>query len=761
MPSETILFAASAEESFEQLKVCIRGANSYGVIVPQAHFLEQFLRFYPDFSREHLYTPSSLLKACGLEPVPSAIASFSEDFDTFCDPSLRDFGENDFDAWLKRQPYAFWDSVAKEGRPLFERCIFFGSFLNRQRRKIINCLRSRCREFFILKRTFSRNTSAEVLSAVHVHRHPTVATGYTWIDHMKAKSVCGILLPFAKSLIALFRKPLPKHCSAWLDWQEEGTVGSFLAYAKTENDPETLQDRQRDCDRSFRECLTERFDALRDRLKQDGKVWVEPFIRCDLPFSASVSTYISLLREAKPPLELELLSLFRTCPLTITKRVFFPRLRRVLQYQSVFEADVLMWEEAVYLPVAVGFIPQAVSTNKMLDASILAWLTEIARRRGVLHLGVPLQGRNGEPLQPLLENFLETVSSEVTNADDLSAKSAVAIQTVPISAKAGTSDGLQAVKADASDSRMYRTMSNSHAMPVLSEVCEKPSKSVVLRFPNWEKNEKFPDTDVSVIPKTDVRSVSKTALRIPRELIDFSCKNWERFYLCPRKTWFERILRTASIPLHPFPSKALFLGEWIHDNLLFDQAPHDLIEWKTHIRQHSDDRWKHLCLYHPNVSLLRQRHQRALEISIEMAESCEEFLGDGWHIYSEQTLPPEAAYNGRIDLLAVHEVRQKIVVVDYKSGENETFTPKRATKGYGWQLLLYGQAVQAVYPSYGVDLRIVLRTGETKTLSLDALHEALFEMNAWIDSFRQTGAYKPLPEEKSETLPLAFGNWKF
>ena len=139
-----------------------------------------------------------------------------------------------------------------------------------------------------------------------------------------------------------------------------------------------------------------------------------------------------------------------------------------------------------------------------------------------------------------------------------------------------------------------------------------------------------------------------------------------------------------------------------------------------------------------------------------MAEACEEFLHDGWQLYSEYVLPKESLYTGRIDLLAVHQGKQKIAVIDYKSGLNETFTPKSLQLGYGWQLLLYGQAMQTLYPMYAVELRMVLRTGETKSLRLDEVNDAVSEMNAWISDFQQSGLYEALPDEKAETLPLAF-----
>ena len=709
------LSATSAEESFEQLQNCISQALSYGIIVPQAHFLEQFLRFYPEFPRERLYTPSSLLKACGLKSVPSEIALLSEHFDEFADPSFLEFKDETFETWLKQQSYAFWNFDLEVKVP-FERCILFASFSKKQQQYLASALK--CRELFILQRTFSQNTSAHELNNVYLYPHRNVADGYAWVERMKTEhpNACGILLQTAEPLTTLFRKPSPKRALAWTDWQDEGTVGSFLAHAQMTVELETLQTWQKDCDEAFRECLTENFNVLREHLLQSGKTWIEPFVRCDFPASASVGDYITLLQNAKPPSEFTNLSILQTCPSVVTKRAFFSYLRRFLQYRSGLEANVLRWDEVLFLPIKEGFVPQAVSTGGETDANVSAWMNEVVSRGGLLHLGVPLRDRNGEPLKPLLntENLQNTVPSEIATADD----------------------------------RTYITVSN--ALSVATGAYEQRSKSNILRFPKDIRKSKTNPFPLQSDPHT------KSALHIPKELIRFSCKNWERFYLCPRKIWLEKILKTTSIPLSPTASKALFVGESIHDNLTFIRQPLDLNEWRESIQQRSDVRWEKLRRYHSNFSFLWQRHQRALEYSLTMAAACEDLLHDDWRLYSEYVLPKESLYTGRIDLLAVHEGKQKIAVIDYKSGFNENFTQKKLQSGHGWQLLLYGRAMQALYPTYEVELRMILRTGEVKLLHLDEVNDAVSEMNAWISDFQQSGLYEALPDEKAETLPLAF-----
>ena len=739
------LSATSAEESFEQLQNCINQAPSYGIVVPQAHFLEQFLRFYPEFPREYLYTPSSLLNACGLEPVPPEIACFLETFNKFNDPSFCEIKDETFEACLRQQSYALWN-FDLEIQPPFERCILFGSFSRKQQQYLASALK--CCEFFIFQRTFSQNTSAHELNNVYIYPHRNIADGYAWIERMKTErpNSCGILLPNAEPLMTLFRKPPPKQALAWTDWQEEETVGSFLAYAQTQTDPETLQMWQRDCDAAFRDCLTEDFNVLREHLLRKGKVWIEPFVRCEWLDSNTICNCITLLQNAKPPSEFTNLSVLQTCPSVVTKRAFFAYLRRFLQYRSGFEADVLRWDETVFLPVKESFVPQAVSTGSETDADISAWMHEVSRRGGSLHLGVPLRDRDGEPLQPLWKKpiFSEFIGTE----EPLSAESVVSKE---LSAETGTeSHSAQTIETTA-DGRTYITVSN--ALSIAAGMYEQYPKANVLRFPDFERSKKNSDADVSVS-----ESVSKNALRIPKELIRFSCKNWEYFYLRPRKTWLEKILKAVSVPLNPTVSKALFLGESIHDNLTFEKPPRDLGEWRTSIQQRSDARWQRLCQYSGsnNVFLLRQRHQRALEYSLTMAEACEEFLHDDWKLYSEYVLPKESSNTGRIDLLAVHEGKQKIAVIDYKSGLNETFTPRTLKSGYGWQLLLYGQALQPLYPTYAAELRMVLRTGEVKLLRLDEVDDAVSELNAWIAAFQQSGLYEALPDEKAETLPLAF-----
>ena len=741
------LSATSAEESFEQLQNCISQVLSYGIVVPQAHFLEQFLRFYPEFPRERLYMPSSLLNVCGLKPVPSEIGLLSEHFDAFCDPSFLGFEEKDFDAWLKQQSYAFWNTVSEDIQPPFERCILFGSFSRKQQQYLASALKYR--EFFILQRIFSQNTSAHELNNVHLYPYRSIADGYAWIERMKVQhpKVCGILLPTAEPLMTLFREPSPKQALAWLDWQEEGTVGSFLAYAQRTVDFKTLQTWQHDCDEAFRDCLTENFDVLREHLLREEKAWIEPFECCDWSASDTVGNYTTLLQNIHPPSEFTNLSALKNCPLTVTKRAFFSYLRRLLQYRSGFEADVLRWDEAAFLPIKDGFIPQAVSTGGETDANVSAWMSEVVSRGGSLHLGAPLRDRNGEPLQPLLE---ESTSSEFIGTED------GRIGSKELSTGTGTDSHFAQTVETTADNRTYITVSN--ALSIAASACEQRPKANILRFPKYIRNEEA----VPCAVRTNTQA--KNTLRIPTELIRFSCKNWECFYLCPRKTWLEKILRTVSVPLYPTVSKALFLGESIHDNLIFSRQPHDLNAWRASVQQRSDVRWQRLCQCNgsnDNMPLLRQRHQRALEYSLTMAAACEEFLHDGWKLYSEYVLPKESSHTGRIDLLAVHQGKQKIAVIDYKSGLNETFTPRTLKSGYGWQLLLYGQAMQAAYPTYDVELRMILRTGEVKILRLDEVADVVSQMNAWIEAFWQSGLYEDLPEENAETLPLAFigGKW--
>ena len=372
-------------------------------------------------------------------------------------------------------------------------------------------------------------------------------------------------------------------------------------------------------------------------------------------------------------------------------------------------------------------------------------MNEVVSRGGLLHLGVPLRDRNGAPLQPLAEK--QTPSELIGTEDPLSAERVVSKEL-----STGTradSHSAQTIETT-TDGRTYITVSN--ALSVATSTYEKRPQPNILRFPEHVRDEK------TVLPAVQTSLQAKDILRIPTALIHFSCKNWERFYLCPRKTWLEKILRTVPVPLYPTVSKALFFGESIHDNLIFLRQPHDLNAWEQLIRQRSDVRWQCLCQCNGsnNLSLLRQRHQRALEYSLTMAAACEEFLYDGWRLYSEYTLPKESLYTGRIDLLGMHEEQRKIIIIDYKSGLNETFTPRTLKSGYGWQLLLYGRAMQTLYPMYEVELRMILRTGEAKILRLDEVVDVVSQMNAWIEAFRQSGLYEDLPEEKAETLPLAF-----
>ena len=504
------LLATSAEESFEQLQNCINKSLSYGIVVPQAHFLEQFLRFYPEFPRERLYTPSSLLNACGLKPVSPEIALLSEHFDEFDDPSLLEFKDETCETWLSQQSYAFWNFDLEVKVP-FERCILFESFSQKQQQCLASALQ--CREFFILQRTFSQNTSAHELGNVHLYPHRSIADGYAWVERMKTQfpNACGILLPTADPLMTLFRKPSPKQALTWLDWKEEGTIGSFLAYAQTTVSFETLETWQRDCDEAFRECLTEDFDVLREYLLQNGKAWIEPFECCDFPASAAIGNYITLLQNTKPPSEFTHLFALKNCPLTVTKHAFFSYLRRLLQYHSGFEINVLRWDEAVWLLIKESFIPQAIATGSGTDADILAWIYEVSRRGGALHLGVPLRDRNGAPLQPLAEK--QTPSELIGTEDLLSVKRVVSKE---LSTGTGANSHFPQTIGVTTDGRTYITVSN--ALSIAASMYEQYPKANVLQFPKYIRDEKTVPSDV----QTSLQA--KDILRIPKEFIRFPVK---------------------------------------------------------------------------------------------------------------------------------------------------------------------------------------------------------------------------------------------
>ena len=240
-------------------------------------------------------------------------------------------------------------------------------------------------------------------------------------------------------------------------------------------------------------------------------------------------------------------------------------------------------------------------------------------------------------------------------------------------------------------------------------------------------------------------------LRIPLESIRFSCKTWEEFYRYPRKTWLEKVMGTSSIPLHTPLQKAKFLGEQVHAFLAFMQPPCDMAAWETSIRRRAEE----ASARFPSV-LLQQWNRRALYVSLQMAHACEAFLQKGWELQSEWSLPSDAVYPGRIDLLAIHHGQRKVVIIDYKTALNYAFTAKQCERGSGWQLLLYGKELRRLYPSYAMEWQVILPGGKSRRLVFSQAAEALQKMEAWIQQMQQSGCYENLPKEKMDTLPLTY-----
>ncbi len=250
------------------------------------------------------------------------------------------------------------------------------------------------------------------------------------------------------------------------------------------------------------------------------------------------------------------------------------------------------------------------------------------------------------------------------------------------------------------------------------------------------------------------KKVIENCFCLPPTCIKFSCKAWERFHLCPRRTWLDLVLKVDTCLVDNHCLKAKVLGEWVHDNLQFKSQPKTFKDWQENIKKNAALRWQklnaHLGQLLPYIFV--QWHERALTLSYTMAKACEDLWKDEWQLFSEYSLPKNAENKGRIDLLAVKA--NQAIIIDYKTTAHYSFSMQQIGRGYGLQLLLYGRQLQKRYEN--VILRVVDKNGNNLALNLSDITESVHGIELWMKKFIETGVYDALPEEKLETLPLAW-----
>lgn len=242
----------------------------------------------------------------------------------------------------------------------------------------------------------------------------------------------------------------------------------------------------------------------------------------------------------------------------------------------------------------------------------------------------------------------------------------------------------------------------------------------------------------------------KDTLELPLP-ITLSCKAWERFALCPRKTWLESIMRTEDFSIENFPSKAKFIGETVHRYLDFRNPPQLEEEWVQSIRKKAEKHWEN-TLQKVETVCLWQWQQCALQISLKMAHRAAEFLTPSTQCFSEWVLPQDAPYTGRIDLLVADRSRKIAYVFDYKTSAHYTFSAAQIDKGSGLQLLLYGQCLKQYFDT--VFLVVIHRNGEKTILPFEKINAP--HILSWLHQVQTTGVYSSLPDETIEALPLCY-----
>ena len=668
------VFLYESEAScYEALQQHLSLFKAPAILVPNNHFLQLLTYFHPEIKTKAILTPTTLLKFFGKNVIPQELSLWLSQ-NPFIDISTYDFTKKQiryYDA-VEQFYTTLWNCtpVSASQKKEIDGCVFFGNFHSKIKHQIQNILQNICSNFIAIERTFHPVDHSKIdknhLSILSVR---STALENVWIQSKQQQlqdSFC--IISQEAHLWELFSEPLTKKSLAWLDWQEQTTLGTFLIFLQSGTKKEEYLAWLEDIEEAYHLSLSENFEVIYDTLIASKKMWIQKFLYYALPKQTTLGHYLSLIQEPlKQLLNVNLEEALFLCPLEITKVQFFQFLRTTLFGKSLQLRRVITWEEACYFPVVDSFIPSCKKGDKHQEQQVICWVQEALKQNKNVTICCALRDTEGNQIQPLFDDQSSNCKSD------------------------------------------YKQI-----IPML-----KPKES----------------------------------LSIPLGKNHFSCKTWERFYLCPRLTWLQTCLKTQQFFLHSPLLKAKLIGEWVHENLKFKQKPEELGQWYEHIHSFSLSRKKQLGT---KTFILHHWNQQALTISLSIARACKDFLDPEWELHSEYILPKASLYSGRIDLLAIHSISKEAIIIDFKTALNYSFTPTQIEHGHGLQLLLYGRMLQPFYT--GITLMVIRRDGMKLSLPLAAINKDSNAIEAWVEQVQTVGVYENLPSESSETLPLAYMN---
>ncbi|MCQ2955917.1 MAG: hypothetical protein MJ218_01855, partial [Opitutales bacterium] len=282
----------SAKEAFQRLMDSVhRGMR---IVVPDEAFRKQFLATYPSDelgATVSIDTPQSLGKALyGMDY--EAWAAWDEHYHGGKDPALFDLFKNNapwkeaFEQYVRQHQH---EGEAQTAAIQPTGCVLFGYFSEKNLKTVVQRFSGVFTEWVYIERKLEPDAPAIPLSAEPI---ASDGLGYAWMMHntqSNQQMIIGSQSPEVVDLTPLRQTPLPLLMSAWLDWQEYGSVNHFRIYLREWGKQSTGEDcNQWQKDLEQASGLYHQFSHAKAWLLRNAKDWIKQFEWIESPLDGSV-----------------------------------------------------------------------------------------------------------------------------------------------------------------------------------------------------------------------------------------------------------------------------------------------------------------------------------------------------------------------------------------------------------------------------------------------------------------------------------------
>lgn len=380
---------SSAKDAFQTLMASVRPGMR--IVVPNESFRTQFISAYSSDewgATVSVDTPRSLGKALyGIDY--EAWAAWDERYHEGKDPAdlFKDNApwEEAFEHYAKQCKHECGTQTAAVQST---GCVLFGYFSEKNLKTLCQWFPGVFTEWVYIERKSWIDGAAVPLSAEPI---ASDGLGYAWMLHnaqSNQQMIIGSQNPEVVDLTSLGQTPLPILKSAWLDWQEYGSVNHFRIYLREW----AKHSREADCgqwkeDLKQASDLYHQFSNAKAWLLRHNKDWIKQFEWIESPFEGSVKTFVAQYRTAvHKHLLLALEPFWDTCEIPINRQQFFAYVRRRMQLRMGGKGITL--ENALYLPMSACKVLLKVHENTPMTPTTLRALQALQADGCQVQLGV-------------------------------------------------------------------------------------------------------------------------------------------------------------------------------------------------------------------------------------------------------------------------------------------------------------------------------------------------------------------------------------